>query len=808
MTARLVLRHLRRSPGYVTAAVVTFALAIGANSAIFSAVNAVLLRPLPMAEPSRVAVVWQSGGIGEGVVELTYRHLREWTSAGRTFTAASVMASHNWNSVLTGRGEPVRIWYNAVSAGFFDTVGVKPILGRGLQPEDDVANARSVAVLNYNTWVRRFGSDPAIVGKTMTLDGRPTEIVGVMSGGFDVPRGAEFWVPAAPIVIGASSPPTEGNLDVFGVFYVVGRLRPGLAMSALREEVDSLEARLDRDNPGRMKWGARTVVTPMLDYVFGPVRGALQMLWIAVGVLLLIACSNVSGLMLTRVARRRHEDAIRLALGAGRGAIARLWLTEIGLISIAGGAIGLLCAAALVRAIVALAPDDLPRLAEISLNGPVAAFTFAVVVAVALVTGLMPLRQAGAVSLVDAFEGERTTSSRQTLRLRSTLLVAQIAMSVVLLVGAGLLVRSFVELRRTDLGFTTNRVVSMTVRPGSTATPPNSWLREVLARVRAMPGVESAGAVYLRPLMLGAIGDGVHVFLEGQPLTQQTSDSNPGLNHQIATPGYFEAMKVPLRAGRFFTDEDTMDRPRVAILGESAAKRLWPNQNAIGKRLTMYSFRPRERLAERTIVGVVADVRYHDLGEASLDIYDPALQVGLPADNVVVRATGEAGAIANMVRGVARELDAQSIVDEVTTMDAVVGRAQAPWRLATWMFVLFGALAFGLSALGLFSLVALEVAYRRREFAIRLALGSPARAILEGVLLRAGWRVAAGLVSGFAVALVASRALRSLLFGIAPLDAPTYGIVFAIVLVAVAIAAWLPARRALMSDPHAVLRES
>src|SRR4029079_18958210 len=507
-------------------------------------------------------------------------------------------------------------------------------------------------------------------------------------------------------------------------------------MRALRDEVDSLEARLDRDNPGRMKWGARTVVTPMLDYVFGPVRGALQMLWIAVGVLLLIACSNVSGLMLTRVARRRHEDAIRLALGAGRGAVARLWLTEIGLISIAGGAIGLLCAAALVNAIVALAPDDLPRLAEISLDGPVAAFTFAVVVAAALVTGLMPLRQAGAVSLVDAFEGERTTSSRQTLRLRSTLLVAQIAMSVVLLVGAGLLVRSFVELRRTDLGFTTNRVVSMTVRPGSTATPPNSWLREVLARVRAMPGVESAGAVYLRPLMLGAIGDGVHVFLEGQPLTQQTSDANPGLNHQIATPGYFEAMKVPLRAGRFFTDEDTMDRPRVAIVGESAAQRLWPNQNPIGKRLTMYSFRPRERLAERTIVGVVADVRYHDLGEASLDIYDPALQVGLPADNVVVGATGEAGAIANMVRGVARELDAQSIVDEVTTMDAVVGRAQAPWRLATWMFVLFGALAFGLSALGLFSLVALEVAYRRREFAIRLALGSPPRANLEGALRR------------------------------------------------------------------------
>jgi hypothetical protein len=303
---RLAVRHLLRSPGYLVAALITFALAIGANSAIFSAVNAVLLRPLPIDAPSRVAVVWQSGGIGEGVVELTYRHLREWTTAGKTFTSASVMASHNWNSVLTGRGDPFRIWFNAVSAGFFDTLGVRPILGRGFRADDDVANAHSVAVLNYGTWVRRFGSDPNVVGTNMMLDGSPTEIVGVMPPGFDVPRGAEFWVPAAPIVIGASSPPSAGNMDVFGVFYVVGRVRQGLAMRAVGTEIDGIEARLDRDNPGRYKWGARSVVTPMLDYVFGPVRGALQLLWVAVGVLLLIACGNVSGLMLTRVSARRH----------------------------------------------------------------------------------------------------------------------------------------------------------------------------------------------------------------------------------------------------------------------------------------------------------------------------------------------------------------------------------------------------------------------------------------------------------------------------------------------------------------------
>jgi len=805
MTVRLALRHLRRSPGYLAAAVITFALAIGANSAIFSAVNAVLLRPLPMHDPSRVAIIWQTNANGQGVVELTYRHLREWTSAGTTFSRASVMASHNWNAVLEGRGEPFRIWFNAVSANYFDTLGVRPILGRAFRPEDDVPNAPSVAVLNYGTWARRFGSDPNVVGTTMKLDGSPKEIVGVMPPGFDVPRGAEFWITGAPVVAGASG---GKGLDTVGVFYVVGRLRPGLAMSTVAAEIDGIEARLDREVAGRFKWGDRTAVTPMLDYVFGPVRGALSLLWVAVGVLLLIACANVSGLMLTRVSRRRHEDAIRLALGAGRAAVARLWLTEIAIVAIAGGVLGLVCAQALVGAIVSLAPDDLPRIADVTVNGTVALFTFLVVAAVALVTGLMPLRQAGAVRLVEAIEGERATSGRQSLRVRSTLLVAQIALSVVLLVAAGLVVRSFIELRQTNLGFLADRVVSMTVQPGSTRRPPNEWLQDVLTRVRALPGVDAAGAVYLRPLLLGPIGDGVRVYLEGQPLDRESADRNPGLNHQNATPGYFEAMRVPLVAGRYFTDEDTIDRPRVAIVSESTAKRLWPGRDPIGRRITMAAYRPgTPRLQERTVVGVVADVRYHSIGETQLDIYDPARQVAQPATSFVVRTSGEAGATANAVRRIAKELDGAAIVDEVTTMDAVVGRAQAPWRMATWLFALFGGLAFGLSALGLFSLVALDVAYRRREFAIRLALGSPAAALVKGVLARAGWRVAAGLALGFAVALAASRALRSVLFGVAPDDPATYASVLTIVLLAVAIAAWLPARRALVSDPHAVLRE-
>jgi putative ABC transport system permease protein len=448
-------------------------------------------------------------------------------------------------------------------------------------------------------------------------------------------------------------------------------------------------------------------------------------------------------------------------------------------------------------------------------DAAVAFFTFAAVAIVALVTGALPLRQAGAASLVEAFEGERTTGSRQALRMRSTLLVAQIGLSVVLLVAAGLLVRSFMAVRQTDLGFAPQRVLSLKVEPGNPAQPGNTttgrnlWTQELLTHLRALPGVEAAGAVQLRPLMFGPIGSGVGVRLEGQPETVQALDANPTLNHQVATPGYFEAMRIPLRAGRYFDDRDTADMPRVAIVGESTAKRLWPAQNPIGRRVFMRGFTrsPSPNLVSRTVVGVVSDVRYHAIGEVQFDIYDPALQVDSPADNVVVRTSGDPRGILDGVRAAARRLDAAAVVDEITTMEAVVGRAEAPWRLTMWMFVLFAAMAFGLSAVGLFSLVALEVAHRRREFAIRLALGAPGATIVRNVLWRAAWRVAGGLVLGFGVAFAASRVLRSLLFGVAPDDAVTYGVVLAVVLTVVAFAAYLPARRAVQGDPHAILRQ-
>jgi predicted permease len=628
-----------------------------------------------------------------------------------------------------------------------------------------------------------------------------------MPSGVDFPRGAELWVPIVP-ALSTGTPPNTTILDTLGVFYVVGRLRPSLAMTGVRADVDATEARLDAARPGRLKWGTTAVVTPFVDYVFGPVRPALRVLWVAVMVLLLIACANVSALLLTRVSRRRQEHSIRLALGATRFAIARAWIAEVLLVAIAGGGLGVAMAHWMAKTIVALAPDDLPRVAEIAVDLPVALFTFGLVAGAAAITVAVPLKQAGRASLLDTLEGERTTSGRTAMRTRSAFLVAQIALSVILLVAGGLVLRSFVALSRVDLGFSADRVLTLTVQPQGTKLPPNVWLDGFLERIRSLPGVESAGAVYLRPLMLGPIGQGVAVRMEGQPEVPAGNNPNPVLNHQIATPGYFEAMRIPLRGGRLFSNRDTRDAPRVAIVGESTARRLWPGQDPIGKQLAFSSFTPGgPRSVWRTVVGVVSDVRYRGLEEAQLDIYDAALQTGRPADNVVVRTSGSPEALAPAIRAVARELDPASTVDAVTTLDAVVERAAAPRRLTMWLFVTFASLAFGLAALGLFSVVALDVSHRAREFAIRMALGATRHTILRGVLTRAGARVAVGLGLGLAGAAVASRSLRGLLFGVAPNDGATYAAVLAVVLVAVTLAAYLPARRAGRAEPQGLLRE-
>lgn len=798
---RLTVRHLVKAPGYAAAAIITLGLAMGANSAIFSAVYAVLLRPLPITAPSDLIVCWATDSEGDrGVIELPYRTFQDWAGATRSLAQTAAVGSSTWTMIQDNAGEPVRLSFAGVSASFFDTLGARPQLGRTFAPDDDVPNAPGVIVLNHGAWVRRFGADPNIVGTAVTLDDKAYTIVGVMPRGFDFPRGAELWAPVVPVLAGSDAIWNTDALTNVGVLFVIGRLRDGVTPTAAASELARLPTTVPRG------WSA-VVATPFPDYVLGPVRPALWLLFAAVGVLLLIACANVSALMLTRVSMRRREHAVRLALGATRGALGRLWVLEAIVLAVAGGTLGLITSHWIAAAIVALAPDDVPRLDEVAINLPVAAFTFAAILITTLLCGIAPVRHAGGAGLLDGLnEAARGTTSRQSRRTRSTLLVLQMGLAVVLLVSAGLVLRSFLNLRQLDLGFDPANVLMMNVDPRSAETP-NAWMDQLLREVEAAPGVEAAGGVYLRPMALGAIGQGTWVLIEGQPDTPESRRRSPLVNYQAATPGYFEAMRIRLRRGRVFDARDTADAPRVALVDDSTARRLWPGEDPIGKRIAMPSFIPGKREAIwRTVIGVVADARYRGIDDPWLDVYDAAAQGVLKATDLVVRSTSDPLALAGMVQARARALDPLVVIDGITTMDAVVSRAIAPWRLSAWMFTLFAGLAFLLAIVGLFSLASLDVVGRQREFAVRLALGAVRADILRTVFATAGMQAGAGIALGVLVASAGTRALQALLFGVQLLDVATYAGVMALVLIVVAMAAYLPARRAAGIDPVALLK--
>jgi predicted permease len=708
--------------------------------------------------------------------------------------------------MLDNRGETTRLSSAGVSVSFFETLGVVPEIGRGFQSEDDAPKAARVVVLSHRTWVTRFGGDLGVVGTTIQLD-EPYTIVGVMPAALDFPRGTDLWTPVVPILADSAQGWHADTLETVGVLFVVGRLRAGVTPKMASDELDRLADQLQRSGAAP-RFGTAVVVTPFLDYLLGPARQVLWMLLAAVGVLLLVACANVSGLMLTRVTLRRREDAVRRALGATGRVLARHWVLETLMLSVVGGMLGLVASHWMAKAIVALAPDDVPRLMDISINLPVATFTFVAVLATALLCGAGPIRYADSSNLIDALnDGARSTPSRVSYRARSLLLILQIGLSVVLLVAAGLVVRSFVNLRNMELGFAPSNVITMTLGPRQPKPSANQWMRELLDHLDALPVVEAAGAVYLRPLALGPIGQETSVVLEGQPDTPEAERQNPALNYQVATPGYFPAMRIQLRHGRLFNAHDIASATRVALVSEATARRLWPGQDAIGKRVLLPSFIPGgPPRVWRTIVGVVGDVRYRGVDDVRLDVYDAALQSPVAATDLVVRTSGDPWRPAGAIQAEARRLDPHVVIDRLTTMDAIVGRAIAPWRFSVWMLTVFAVLAFTLATVGLFSLVSLDVAQRRHEFAVRLALGARRPDIVRPVLLLAGGRTLAGIALGVIAAIAATRGIRSMLFGVGRLDVTTYGSVIALVLVVVTLASYVPARRAAEIDPLALLR--
>lgn len=804
---RQALRQLAATPGFTVTALLTLSLATGAATAIFSAVYAVLLSPMSVRDAQTLVIGWgRAPARSEGVVELSYSDVADLGRASRHLASTAAVGSHAWSAVLDGAGEPARLSYAGVSGAFFETLGAQPLLGRTLAPADDVPNAESVAVMSHGLWTRRFGSDPAIVGRTITLDEEPIRIVGVMPPAFDYPRGVELWAPLAPGLAAASASLKTDVLRNVGVLYLVGRLRPGSTRAVAADEL-SAAARSLEAGAASARIGQFVELEPFLDHVIGPTRPALWALFGGVAVLLGIACANVSGLMLTRVALRERDRAVRQALGASRRALTAEWVVETLVLAGAGGLGGLLMANWLAAAIVGLAPEGIPRLDQVAISVPVAVFAALMTTTVALLCGLAPARQAASLDVVDSLkEDGRSSTGARTLRTRSGLLVLQIGLAVLLLVGAGLILRSFASLRQIDLGFDPSHVLSMQIDPRIEPARQNAWTAELLTRIAAHPEVEAAGAVYLRPLALGPIGQGTQVVLEGQPDTPEMAGRNPLLNYQVATPDYFKAMRIPLTRGRVFTADDSATAPRVAVVSESTAARLWPGQDPIGRRFLTSTFVPGGSKAWRTVVGVVSDVRYRGLAEVQLDMYDPAAQTPMAATDLIIRTTSDPLAMAGVIQAEAREARPDIIVTGVTSMDAVVGRAMAPWRFASWVLALFAALALLLAIVGLVSVISLDVAHRRHELAIRLALGARPEEVMSHVLRGMLARVALGALVGLAAAAVLSRTLGALLFGVPPLHWPTYGIVLIVVLTAALAAAWAPVRWAARLDPISILR--
>jgi predicted permease len=797
-------RMLRRTPGVTAAAVLALALGIGANSAIFSVVDGVLLRPLPYAD-SQSLLVLHGNFPNQGMRDMavSYPEYKDLLEHARTF--ANVGTYAQGDASLSGEGMvPERIVTGVASATFFPTLGVQPILGRNFTKEEEFKGSDQVALLDYGLWQRRYNADPSITAKTILLDGLPYRVIGVLPPGFRIDQPALVWVP-----LSTSLEMTANRGAHFLI--TIGRLRAGVTPTQLGEDLAAV-ARYELDTFGTAynravgwSWSFR----PLLDAVVGDVRPALFVLLGAVGFVLLIACANVANLMLARAAARHREMAIRTALGAGRARLVRQLLTESLILSLIGGGLGLLLAVWGVDGIVALSPDALPRAREIGLDGRVLAFTIGVTLMTGLAFGLVPALSASRPDLHDALkDGTRGTSSGRG-RLRKALVVTEVALSLVLLVGTGLMARSFLRLRQVDPGFRADHVLSLRVSlptPNGPSTDADkeryvSYFARAATRLAALPGVEAAGAITLLPFD----GDSNDNSFDVEGYVPRSPGDKPDNEMREVAGDYFSTLRIPLVRGRLLDSRDVGGAPLVAVINQTMAQRYWPNQDPIGKRIKLHS---RSAPEWRTIVGIVGDVRGFGLDvPARAEMYFPHAQVRRSAGlALVARTTGDPAALATTVRAALGEIDANQPVFAIQPLETLLSASLAQRRLALMLMLIFGGAALLLAAVGIYGVMSYTVAQRTQEIGIRVALGAQPGDVL-GMVVRDGMLlVAAGLGLGLGGALGLTRLVSSLLFGVSATDVVTYAVI-ALILAAVALAATvIPARRATRVDPMLALR--
>jgi predicted permease len=797
---RFALRQLLKSPGFATLTVLTLALAIGMNTAIFSIVHAVLLDPFPYRDHSQLVQLRQQKLPGDTAVQTqhTGREFGAFQEQARSFEALAAIENVSRNLTVAGQ-QPERVAGSKVTADFFTLLSVPPHLGRTLLPDDQGSGAARVVVLGHDLWQSRFGGDPQVIGRTVELDTEPFTVVGVMPARFRY-GGASFWFPF----------PFEIKQAPQRWYIVLGRLAAGASIASANAELGTIAARIAQAQPTAPEYANWSVTAlPLRDALLGNVRTAVFVLTGAVGIVLLIACANVAGLLLVRASTRQREIAIRAAIGASRRQLLRQFLVESALLATIGGSLGVLIAAWGVDGLVKLLPEaglldgGVPAEASIHLSSPVLLFAVGVTFAATFLFGLWPAWQASRTDAGLALRvGDRGGSGgRQPLR--AALIVAEVALAVVLLSGAGLLLRSFAQLLQTDVGFRTERVLSMRLnlpparydKPGATV----GFADQATSELRNLPGVQSAAVVSHPPF---SYADRWPFAVEGRTAPEQRLSAD----NRIVSPNYYEVMGIPLLRGRVFTEQDTEGQPGVVVVNEAMARRTWGDEDPIGKRIIVY-------IAGRefpvSVVGVVADSRQMTLEQAvAPEMNFPIAQFYrvLRRVNLVLRTDVEPTSLVPAVRATVWKIDSQLPLYNITTMDAAVRETVSVRRFALFVLGLFAAVALLLAVCGIYGVIGHAAAQRTREIGIRIALGAARRDVLRMILSQGGKLAVAGVAIGLIASFVLTKFMRALLYGVTPTDPLTFALVAILLLSTALIACWIPARRASRVDPMIALR--
>ncbi|HKF25533.1 MAG TPA: ABC transporter permease [Candidatus Acidoferrum sp.] len=805
---RFAMRQLRKNPAFAAVAVLTLALGIAANTAIFSVVNGVLLKPLPYKEPDRLVRVWHvppaKSFPGIPTFTVSAANFLDWQNQNHVFDRMTIYSFRNFT--VTGSGNPLQVNACAVSATFFPLLGVEPLLGRTLLPEEDQQGKANVVVLSYRFWREHFGANPGVVGQHITLDGQNFLVAGVMPAEFRIPDFAQLWTPMAW---------TDKERAVRGEhhYVVMARLKNGVDLKAAQAEMNTISARLEQQYPEDDRgWGA--TVRPLQADIVGDVRPALLVLLGSVAFVLLIACVNVANLTLAKTFSRQKEIAIRTAMGASSARVLRQILVESVLLAVTGGAVGLVFAHFGVRLIMAFLADKVPHSAEVGLNLTVLLFTVIVSVLTGILAGVLPGLRLSRPNVNQALKQGlgRTDSDSGGNSTRTILVIAEVALSLVLLFGAGLMIRSFARLQRVNPGFDSQNVMTMTlgVTRSEFPTPAaqSAFYQQVLDRVRILPGVQSAGVVDDVPLD----GNGSHqpIAIEGRPALAMADQ--PEVDVRVATPGYMSALHIPIVRGRDFNDSDAAGRPETILISQTMAREFWPNEDPIGKRLTLTFFPG----AVREIVGVVGDVKMDGLDQTrpSSSLYIPLAQLTPSSLGewssfpmvLVVRTANDPAAVVTAATNAVHEIKSDVPVRDVLSMNEVMSNSVAQQRFNMLLLGVFGALALFLAAIGIYSVLSYSVRRRVQEIGIRLALGAELGDVLRMVVLEGMKPVVLGVTVGIAGAFALGRLLASLIFSVRPTDPITFLAAAALLAVISLFACVIPAYRATRVDPIAALR--